>query len=272
MTATAWSGADDQLRSTVRSCHAVTGTGFVYGGLAGPDGVRLSAFIGARTHGLNGLLVRSGMGLGGKVSAGQRPETVVDYAGHSGITHDYDRPVLGEGIRSVAAVPVLVGRQTRGLLYAATRTTTPVGSRVLDALVGLARRLGDRLRVEDEIESRVRQMGVAGSSEDVRDVYRELRVIAQLVDDPAVRSRLLQATQRLVTPSTAGPDQPGELTRREIDVLAEVAVGASNRDVGDRLELATETVKAYLKSASAKLGTGNRFQAVSEARRRGLLP
>ena len=272
MTAIAWSDAEDHLRQTVRSCHAVSGTGFVYGGLAGPDGVRLSSFIGARTHGLSGLVVRPGMGLGGKVSTGQRPEMIVDYAGHSGITHDYDRPVLGEGIRSVAAVPVLVGRQTRGLLYAANRTNTPIGSRVLDSLVGLARRLAERLRVEDEIESRVRLMGVAGTSEEVRDVYRELRVIAQLIDDPAVRSRLLQATQRLAGPAAAGSDRKDGLTRREIDVLAEVAVGATNHDIGERLELATETVKAYLKSASAKLGTSNRLQAVSEARRRGLLP
>ncbi len=37
-----------------------------------------------------------------------RPLSVADYRNASTITHDYDAPVLTEGIRSVLAVPVIV--------------------------------------------------------------------------------------------------------------------------------------------------------------------
>lgn len=279
MTVIPWArpDAENQLRATIRACHEVSGTDFVYGGLICAGGVRLSSFIGARTRGLHGLLVRPGMGLGGQVSEAQRPQTVFDYAADKGITHDYDRPVLREGIRSAAAIPVLVGQQTRGLLYAATRADTPVGGRVVEEMVKLAGRLADRLQIDDEVDIRLRLMGASlspapASSEDVRDVYRELRVLSQMVDDPILRGRLLQATQRLIGRPGAAPEPDPGLTHREIDVLAEVALGCTNRQIADRLSLATETVKAYLKSASHKLGTENRFQALSEARRRGLVP
>lgn len=280
MTVTELARADDenQLRATVRACHEVSKTDFVYGGLICTGGVRLSSFIGARTRGLHGLLVRPGIGLGGKVTAGQRPETVFDYAADRGITHDYDRPVLREGIRSVVAVPVLVGQQTRGLLYAASRADTPVGGRVVEAMMKLAGRLAFRLQIDDEVDTRLRLMGALtfnappASSEDVRHVYRELRVLAQMVDDPILRGRLLQATQRLIGRSKAAPETDPGLTHREIDVLAEVALGCTNSEIGERLALATETVKAYLKSANNKLGTKNRFQALSEARRLRLMP
>jgi LuxR family transcriptional regulator, regulator of acetate metabolism len=264
----------DQLWATVRACSAQCGIEFVYGGLHTEGGVQLSSFIGARTGGLKGLLVRPGWGLGGKAFAARRPETVTDYAADSGITHDYDRPVLGEGIRSVTAVPVVVAQQTRGLLYAATRTESPIAGRVIDGMVQQARRLAARLRIEDEVDMRVQLIGAAppAGTPDLQDVYRELRAIAQLVDDPAVRRRLLQATQRLAGPPPATADPGPGLAPREIDVLAEVALGCSNREIADRLSLATETVKAYLKSASRKLGANNRLQAVFEARRRGLLP
>ncbi|MBO0805653.1 MAG: response regulator transcription factor, partial [Nocardiopsaceae bacterium] len=61
------------------------------------------------------------------------------------------------------------------------------------------------------------------------------------------------------------------LSPREIDVLREVGLGCSNAEAAHRLALRPETVKAYLRSASRKLGTRGRYQAVLAARSRGLL-
>ncbi|WP_181809726.1 response regulator transcription factor, partial [Streptomyces shenzhenensis] len=62
------------------------------------------------------------------------------------------------------------------------------------------------------------------------------------------------------------------LAPRELDVLAWVAAGATNAAVAERLGLRPETVKGYLRSAMRKLGARTRGEAVSAARRTGLLP
>jgi len=69
------------------------------------------------------------------------------------------------------------------------------------------------------------------------------------------------------TPAVSTP-----LTTRELDVLAQVALGCTNSEAAQRLSLKPETVKSYLRSAAAKLGTRTRHEAVSRARRSRLIP
>jgi DNA-binding NarL/FixJ family response regulator len=61
------------------------------------------------------------------------------------------------------------------------------------------------------------------------------------------------------------------LTLRELEVLALVADGTTNRAVGARLNLSEATVKTHLLNIYAKLGVGDRAAAVAEGFRRGLL-
>ncbi|TNC23768.1 response regulator transcription factor [Amycolatopsis alkalitolerans] len=63
-----------------------------------------------------------------------------------------------------------------------------------------------------------------------------------------------------------------KLTQRELDVLAEVAMGWSNGRVASRLGLTEQTVKSYLKGAMSKLDSHTRGEAVYQARIHGLLP
>lgn len=62
------------------------------------------------------------------------------------------------------------------------------------------------------------------------------------------------------------------LTRRELDVVVQVAAGLSNADVADRLGLAPATVKSYLKTAMRKTGVHNRLALIAECRRAGVIP
>lgn len=64
----------------------------------------------------------------------------------------------------------------------------------------------------------------------------------------------------------------GNLTAREVDVLALTALGSRNRDTADHLGISPETVKSYLRSAMAKLGVHSRHAAVEVARERNLIP
>lgn len=56
-----------------------------------------------------------------------------------------------------------------------------------------------------------------------------------------------------------------------MDVLREVATGASNSEVAAALDLQLSTVKSYLKSAMHKLHATNRVQAINAAQREGLI-
>lgn len=115
--------------------------------------------------------------------------------------------------------------------------------------------------------------GSARLEEQVRAAHAELRELTHSIEDPVLRSRLRAVCDRL-----AGPVQPPsglpapQLAPRELDVLAEVALGRTNAEVGERLGVFPETVKAYLRSAMRKLQAHNRYEAVVLARRRGLLP
>jgi DNA-binding NarL/FixJ family response regulator len=61
------------------------------------------------------------------------------------------------------------------------------------------------------------------------------------------------------------------LTPREIAVLQEAASGARNREIGARLAITEQTVKAHMKHVLEKLGAADRTQAVVIAVRRGII-
>jgi DNA-binding NarL/FixJ family response regulator len=61
------------------------------------------------------------------------------------------------------------------------------------------------------------------------------------------------------------------LTQREIEVLALVASGNRNKEIGARLFISEETVKVHVKHVMDKLGASDRTQAVAIAIRRGII-
>ncbi|MEU3016887.1 LuxR C-terminal-related transcriptional regulator [Nocardiopsis sp. NPDC007018] len=56
-----------------------------------------------------------------------------------------------------------------------------------------------------------------------------------------------------------------------MEVLVEVARGASNREVGEALFISAKTVSVHLSNAMGKLGAANRTAAVARGRELGLL-
>ena len=77
--------------------------------------------------------------------------------------------------------------------------------------------------------------------------------------DPGVSRLIIQA----------GDSEP--LTRRELDVLRQMALGKSNRDVAAALDLSEETVKTHVAHLLAKLQVENRAQAIVQSLKRGLV-
>lgn len=273
-----------EMRGALSRLRRATGLPVAFGGLFDHRQVRIAELSGTGTAVLRGLGVSSGTGLGGKAVALSRPCAVTDYRVSRHISHEYDAAVAAEGLRSVLAVPVVVRRRVRGVLYGALRTALPVGDRTLGAAVEAARDVEQALVAHEEAQQLLalarEPMADSGAVwEEVREAHRELRALAPRIVDPVLRAELLAACGRLAhaaappgTPGRPGDAPRSALTPREVDVLSCVARGATNAVAADRLGLRPETVKGYLRSAMRKLGAHTRLEAVVAARRGGALP
>lgn len=272
-----------EMQAALLRLRRTSGLPVVFGGLlSDARHARIAELNGAQTSALRGLVISAGSGLGGKAIALSRPCAVTDYASSRHISHEYDAAVAAEGLRSVVAVPVVVRRAVRGVLYGALRTPVTLGDRTFDAVAAAARDVEQSLAVRDEVRQLLaagrKQVcdpdTVPGAWEDVREAHRELRALAPRAVDPALRDELLDVCGRLASASGAKVPAAREvrLAPREVDVVACVAAGATNAAAAERLGLRPETVKGYLRSAMRKLGAHTRLEAVVAARRAGLLP
>ncbi len=62
-----------------------------------------------------------------------------------------------------------------------------------------------------------------------------------------------------------------ELTPRELQVLAQMAKGLANKEIGDVLKITEHTVKDHLKNILGKLRVADRTEAVTVAVQRGII-
>lgn len=278
------SGSEEQLvADAVRELSRSTRFPVAFGGLIEDGVVRVSSIVGNRTRSLDGLQVRPERGLGGRAMIELRPRMTSDYRTSQHITHDYDMFVLGEGLQTLLAVPIIVEGRPRGVLYAGAWEASPIGGVTTAPAMTVAQKVATELRVRDEVERRMRAAAPAptlapAQREELRESYAQLRSISAALDDPELRERLAEVERRLlgiagetVSPPTE-PVTAVRLSPRETDVLASVAMGATNAEIGASLGLREGTVKAYLGSAMAKLDASTRHAAVTRARRAGLLP
>ena len=86
---------------------------------------------------------------------------------------------------------------------------------------------------------------------------------------PAMTSRILDEFAR-IEPVRPVPALSTELTPRELEVLQELATGASNREIASQLVIAENTVKNHVRNILTKLNLKNRREVTSFAHRHGL--
>jgi ATP/maltotriose-dependent transcriptional regulator MalT len=94
------------------------------------------------------------------------------------------------------------------------------------------------------------------------------------IESLAARARL-QLGEGAPAPAEAASngdtaDDPFGLTPRERDVLALVASGATNREIGERLHMAEKTASVHVSRILAKLNVRSRTEAAAVAHRQGL--
>jgi LuxR family transcriptional regulator, regulator of acetate metabolism len=279
-----YSRPDDRalLRASMRGLAHRFRPAVLFAGMVDSNSLQLSEFLGTVTTSLHKVSVEPGAGLGGRVFSQHRPYLVTDYLTSDRITHEYDFAVHNERIQSLAAVPIIVRGEPRSVLYLGSRGDVPLGQRALQDAMKAAAEIAAEIQIRDEVDRRVsvisqaRAENTGGSDrtwlEHVRQAHAELRSLATTVADVKLAQQLSGISSRLAPSSFTGTQPVLRLAPRELDVLAQLAMGCSYQETADRLGLKAVTVKSYLQNAMTKLSAHNRLEAVSIARRLGLLP
>ncbi|OLR89885.1 response regulator [Actinokineospora bangkokensis] len=198
-----------------------------------------------------------------------------------------DHPVVRQGLRGMlAAEPDLdvVGEAGSGAEAVATARALRPDVVLMDLRMPGLDGAGATARITAELPGT--RVVVVTTYETDADILRavEAGAAGYLLKD-ASRAELAAAVraahrgETVLAPSVAGrlvhrvraPARP-ELSGREVQVLALVATGMTNAEVGRELHIGEATVKTHLLRAFAKLGVSDRTAAVTTAMARGLLP
>jgi DNA-binding NarL/FixJ family response regulator len=117
------------------------------------------------------------------------------------------------------------------------------------------RRMGSVVHITETLARHALFAASRGHSEEARRLADEARTIAA----PIGQTRVVDLVDSLLT---AGPDG---LTDREVEVLRLLAEGLSNRAIGERLYISTNTAANHVRSILIKTGATNRTQAAMYA-------
>lgn len=90
---------------------------------------------------------------------------------------------------------------------------------------------------------------------------------------PKLAMRLLDEFARLAAEgqTAAEPREDFGLTPRELEVLKLISIGATDKEIADRLTLSIYTVKSHVRNILAKLQAASRWEAARRATEEGLL-
>lgn len=88
---------------------------------------------------------------------------------------------------------------------------------------------------------------------------------------PSITAKVVAEFARLARPASRTPPPVERLSKRELEVLGQLAMGRSNKEIAVALDLVEGTVKNHMSSILGKLGVLDRTQAALRARDLGLL-
>lgn len=180
-----------------------------------------------------------------------------------------DMVVVGEAATAAAAVPA-IGRLVPDVAVLDARLPDGHGVDVCRDVRSAHREVACLMFTSYDDEDAIMAAIMAGAAgyllKQIRgiDLVDAVRRVAagQSLLDPAVTETVLA---RLRTGDLRQPDPLAVLSEQERRVLALIAEGLTNREIGARLYLAEKTVKNYVSSLLAKLGLGRRAQAAALA-------
>jgi DNA-binding NarL/FixJ family response regulator len=128
----------------------------------------------------------------------------------------------------------------------------------------------DLLPVHEEIAEFV-NAGVAGfilkdaTFEDFIGTIRSVADGARVLPAPMTGTLFSQIAKVAVKRGRAAALEPVRMTQREREVIALIAVGMSNKEIAQRLNIATDTVKSHVRNVMEKLALHTRLQIAAYA-------
>lgn len=96
-------------------------------------------------------------------------------------------------------------------------------------------------------------------------------VAGETVLSASVSEQVIKYALRHVVTKRLPLDMVERITARELEILRLAAIGMSNKDIAQKLDLSERTVKGYLAEIFSKLNVGSRTEAVITALRCGVL-
>ncbi|HEX5812652.1 MAG TPA: helix-turn-helix transcriptional regulator [Pseudonocardia sp.] len=150
--------------------------------------------------------------------------------------------VFGSADRYLGQVAALLGE-------------TDTAERHFAAALAMDRRMGSVVHVAETLAAHALAVHAVDPAR-----AHQLAAEARALAEPIGQVRVLRRLERL-RPSSG----PANLTAREVEVLALLATGLSNREIGARLFISTNTAANHIRSILMKTGTANRTQAARYA-------
>ena len=124
---------------------------------------------------------------------------------------------------------------------------------------------------EDEVLLALFRLGIAGfAPKTSKSAIIEAAIRLILAGGRYLPPRIVDIATRSGTQAVAAAPT-ARLTERQLDVLRQIAGGASNKEIARDLDLSPATIKAHAAAAIAALGAANRTEAVMKARAMGLI-
>ncbi|OBF54816.1 hypothetical protein A5787_04425 [Mycobacterium sp. 852002-50816_SCH5313054-b] len=123
------------------------------------------------------------------------------------------------------------------------------------AALEMDRRMGSVVHISETLARKALFAAARGDTEEARSLADEARVLAAQIG----QSRVVALVDSLLS---VGPDG---LTGREVEVLRLLAEGLSNRAIGERLYISTNTAANHVRNILIKTGAANRTQAAMYA-------
>jgi len=102
----------------------------------------------------------------------------------------------------------------------------------------------------------------------IEDFVKTVRSVAEGADvvPPALTGTLLShIVEQAVTRSTANVLEAVQMTKREREITGRIAEGLSNKEIAQRLNIATYTVKSHVHNILEKLALHSRLQIAAHA-------
>jgi LuxR family maltose regulon positive regulatory protein len=214
------------------------------------------------------------------LAEGIDPDAVVD--AHS----EAERPAIELELTARARLMIADGRAAHALtllsVLVARLSVAKRGRRKLQALLLAAiaaRAAGDQMRalrlLAEGVQLAERQGYVRAFVDEgpqLLDLLQRLRAGQASGRAPSLSPDGLAYLGRLIAAfGRHAPDATNAFSVRELEIIALLAEGRSNRELSDRLAIAPDTIKWHLKNIYGKLGVTSRTQAIIIAQRRGII-